>query len=40
MEERSALFDAILALPPQQRKVVILRHWLGLSVRETAIELG
>jgi len=23
-----------------QRKVVVLRHWLGLSVRETAEELG
>ena len=23
-----------------QRKVVVLRHWLGLSVRETAHELG
>ena len=27
-------------LPEQQRKVVVLRHWLGLSVRETAAELG
>jgi len=40
VEERSALFDALQALPVQQRKVVILRHWLGLSVRETAVELG
>lgn len=39
-EERSALFDALQALPEQQRKVVVLRHWLGLSVRETAAELG
>lgn len=39
-EERSALFDALQALPSQQRKVVVLRHWLGLSVRETATELG
>jgi RNA polymerase sigma-70 factor (sigma-E family) len=39
-EERSALFDALQALPAQQRKVVVLRHWLGLSVRETAVELG
>ena len=23
-----------------QRKVVVLRHWLGLSVEETAAELG
>lgn len=40
VEERSALFDALQALPEQQRKVVVLRHWLGLSVRETAAELG
>ncbi len=39
-EERSALFDALQSLPAQQRKVVVLRHWLGLSVRETSIELG
>jgi RNA polymerase sigma-70 factor (sigma-E family) len=39
VEERSALFAALQALPDQQRKVVILRHWLGLSVRETAAEL-
>lgn len=38
-EERSALFDALQALPEQQRNVVVLRHWLGLSVRETAVEL-
>lgn len=39
VEERSALFDALQALPPMQRKVVVLRHWLGLSVAETAHEL-
>ena len=39
VEERSALFEALQALPEQQRKVVVLRHWLGLSVRETATEL-
>lgn len=39
-EERSELFDALQALPSMQRKVVVLRHWLGLSVRETAAELG
>ena len=36
MEERSALFEALQALPPMQRKTVLLRHWLGLSVEETA----
>ncbi|NYE35987.1 RNA polymerase sigma-70 factor (sigma-E family) [Nocardioides cavernae] len=40
VEDRSALFDALQALSEQQRKVVVLRHWLGLSVRETAAELG
>lgn len=40
VEDRSALFEALQALPEQQRKVVVLRHWLGLSVRETATELG
>ena len=39
VEERSALFEALQSLPEQQRKVVVLRHWLGLSVRETAAEL-
>lgn len=39
VEERSALFDALQALPAMQRKVVVLRHWLGLSVEETAREL-
>ena len=38
-EDRSALFDALQDLPMMQRKVVVLRHWLGLSVAETAAEL-
>ena len=40
VEERSALLDALLELPDMQRKVVLLRHWLDLSVAETAAELG
>jgi RNA polymerase sigma-70 factor (sigma-E family) len=40
VEERAALFEALQALPPQQRAAVVLRHWLGLSVAETAAELG
>lgn len=40
VEERSALFDALQALPAMQRKTVLLRHWLGLSVAETARELA
>lgn len=39
-EERSALFDALQGLPTMQRKVIVLRHWLGLSVEETARELN
>jgi RNA polymerase sigma-70 factor (sigma-E family) len=39
VEERSALFEALQRLPTMQRKVVLLRHWLGLSVAETAAEL-
>lgn len=39
VEERSALFDALQQLPVMQRKTVLLRHWLGLSVAETAAEL-
>ena len=39
VEERDSLIRAVQALPEQQRKVVVLRHWLGLSVRETATEL-
>jgi len=38
--ERTALFDALQALPAMQRKTVVLRHWLGLSVEETAEDLG
>ena len=40
VEERSALFDALQSLPAMQRRTVVLRHWLGLSVEETAAELG
>lgn len=40
VEERTALFQALQDLPVMQRKVVVLRHWLGLSVEETAAELG
>lgn len=34
------LFAALQKLPPMQRKVVVLRHWLDLSVAQTAAELG
>ncbi|GGR58442.1 RNA polymerase sigma-70 factor (sigma-E family) [Nocardioides luteus] len=39
VEDRSELFEALQALPEMQRKVVVLRHWLQLSVAETAREL-
>ena len=39
VEERDALFEALQSLPVMQRKTVLLRHWLGLSVAETAQEL-
>jgi RNA polymerase sigma-70 factor (sigma-E family) len=39
-EDRTELVTALQALPEMQRKVVVLRHWLGLSVAETAAELA
>jgi RNA polymerase sigma-70 factor (sigma-E family) len=40
VEERSELFAALQDLPEMQRKVIVLRHWLQLSVAEAARELG
>lgn len=40
VEEADALFAALRSLPPGQRKVVVLRHYWGLSVEETAADLG
>jgi RNA polymerase sigma-70 factor (sigma-E family) len=37
---RSDLVAALATLPPRQRHVIVLRHWLGLSVEETADDLG
>ena len=34
------VFAALRALPPQQRAAVVLRHWLDLSIEETARTLG
>jgi RNA polymerase sigma factor (sigma-70 family) len=39
-EERSAVVEALQQLPEMQRKVVVLRHLLDLSVAQTADELG
>jgi RNA polymerase sigma factor (sigma-70 family) len=38
--ERLDLLAAVRRLPPMQRRTVVLRHWLGLSVEETAAELA
>jgi len=39
-EDLQVLWAAIGKLPLGQRKVVVLRHFLGLSVEETAADLG
>lgn len=38
--DHSALIRALRALPAGQRRVVVLRHYWGLSVAETANDLG
>jgi RNA polymerase sigma-70 factor (sigma-E family) len=40
VEERDALMQALADLPSGQRQAVVLRHWLGLTVEETARDLG
>jgi len=40
VEETDALWAALWALPEGQRRVVVLRHYWGLSVEETARDLG
>ena len=37
---RQDLFEALQSLPVMQRRVVVLRYWLQLSVSETATDLG
>ena len=39
-EARLDLLSALRSLPPMQRRTVVLRHWLGLSVEEAAEELS
>lgn len=39
-DDRLDLLSALRLLPPMQRRTVVLRHWLGLSVTETADELS
>ena len=40
VEDHDSLVGALQRLPEMQRKAVVLRHWLGLSVEESATELG
>jgi RNA polymerase sigma-70 factor (sigma-E family) len=40
VEDRDALMQALANLPPGQRQAVVLRHWLGLTVEETANDLS
>jgi RNA polymerase sigma-70 factor (sigma-E family) len=39
-EDADALWAALKDLGPKQRRVVVLRHYWGLSVEETAADLG
>jgi RNA polymerase sigma-70 factor (sigma-E family) len=39
-EERLELVAELRRLPPMQRRTIVLRYWLGLSVEETARELS
>ena len=40
VEDADAIRSALTALPPGQRRVVVLRHILNLTIAETAAELG
>ena len=40
IEDRADMLAALRELPAMQRRTVVLRYWLGLSVEETAGELG
>jgi RNA polymerase sigma-70 factor (sigma-E family) len=40
VEQPHDLVAALQLLPTMQRRTVVLRHWLGLSVAETARDLG
>lgn len=39
-EDQRAVFDAVLALSPQQRVVIVLQFWHDLTIAEIARELG
>jgi RNA polymerase sigma-70 factor (sigma-E family) len=40
MEDADAIRTALQALPPGQRRVIVLRHIWNLTIEETAAELG
>jgi RNA polymerase sigma-70 factor (sigma-E family) len=40
VEERDVLMRALAELPAGQRQAIVLRHWLGLTVEETARDLA
>jgi RNA polymerase sigma-70 factor (sigma-E family) len=40
LDERLALRNALLALPPRQRAVIVLRYYEDLTEKQTAAELG
>lgn len=40
LEQRSALFAALMRLPAGQRAIVVLRYWLDLTETETAATVG
>lgn len=40
LEDADELWAALKALPPQQRRIVVLRHYWGMSVAETAADLA
>lgn len=40
VEDRDALVAALRQLPYRQRATIVLRYWCGLSVEETARDLG
>ncbi|MFF2832326.1 SigE family RNA polymerase sigma factor [Cellulosimicrobium cellulans] len=40
VEERDRLVRALMTLPAQQRRIVVLRHLLDLSIEEVGSELG
>jgi len=40
VEDRAAVIQALLDLPPRQRAAIVLRFWEDLSMQETASALG